>query len=64
MDTYSVYDTNGDEYEVLIRDLLTPEDVYEHIIMYRAYALISGEDPMNIEGVDGWFLEELKWQHI
>ena len=64
VDTVSVTDTDGIEYEYRIHDSVTVEDVYEHILSYRVFELVVGEDRLNIAGVEDWFLEELRWRRM
>jgi len=56
--------SDGIEHEIIVHDVVTVETVYDHILSYKVFELVTGEERLNIAGVESWFLEELRWPHM
>ena len=53
---------NGEVVEIIVRDSVTVEDVYDHLIHGVAYRLLGGsKGDVNIGDMPSKFIEELRW---
>lgn len=50
--------------EVIVRKVLTVEDVYDHLLHNSIFVLLGGRSWANIAGIPELFLEELRWRFM